>query len=539
MKKIIILLCLAILAMTVFASCTPGGEQGGEGGGCTHPLSTEWESNESAHWNPTTCEHGEYRGNFGVHTDADEDGSCDVCAYASGHIHTWSDWYSDAYYHWRTAICAHTNVNDGLSAHADDDLNGECDVCAAHVHVVDATGRCGICNTQVRVVDTSNMGQVIAALVGGHVNVNGGKVTSAYVGRYSNSAQSTKSATVVEYLIGTGSIYYNIATAAEVKGADREGTTYEASTTNYMEKWISLNADNSVFGVYKQTTAGVTGEFERDVVTSDNLYGHYYSVSTLANGYGAEGILQALYEKSQDKYSSGFEVVEGDGNYKFSFNYTAINRTNISDGQGNALGIATNVNYFEVDVEFSYDADYALTSLYINCDCYTNDAGSNLEGDLDIDNIDLEYAAQTGGIVIKEGAKADTYTFTVEQTVGAKTFVNEYTKDYFSPASFEVYSDRDGTIVASDTITIALSDYPNDDETYPYVRFRLMSTEDGKIFTDADEITFTSSNDAGLKLASFDPVRTMGSFLAKTAGTYTVTVSVNGVTRTFTVIVTA
>ena len=537
MKKIIILLCLAILATAILASCD--NVTGGNGNSCSHPLSTEWDSDANSHWNPTTCEHGEYRGNFGVHTDADEDGACDVCAYASGHIHTWSDWYSDAYYQWRTAICAHTNVNDGLSAHADDDVNGECDVCGGHVHVVDATGRCGICNTQVRVVDTSNMGQVIAALVGGHVNVNGGKITSAFVGRYANSAQSTKSASVIEYLIGTGSIYYNIATAAEVKGANKEGTSYEASTTNYMEKWLSLNADNSVFGVYKQTTAGVTGNFEKDVVTADNLFGHYYSVSTLASGYGAEGILKALYDKSQDKYSSGFEVVEGEGNYKFSFNYTAINKTNTFDTQGNPLGIVTNVNYFEVDVEFSYDADYALTSLYINCDCYTNDAGSNLEGDLDIDNIDLEYAAQTGGIIIKENAKADTYTFTVEQTVGAKTFVNEYTKSYFTPSSFEVYSDRDGTIVCPDTVTIAISDYPNDDELNPVVRFRLISTEDGKIFTDADEITFTSSNDAGLKFISFDGIRVMGSFLAKTAGTYTVTVNVNGAIRTFTVIVTA
>ena len=82
-------------------------------------------------------------------------------------------------------------------------------------------------------------------------------------------------------------------------------------------------------------------------------------------------------------------------------------------------------------------------------------------------------------------------------------------------------------------------DYPNDDELNPVVRFRLISTEDGKIFTDADEITFTSSNDAGLKFISFDGIRVMGSFLAKTAGTYTVTVNVNGAIRTFTVIVTA
>ena len=538
-----------VLPLMLFAACEDGagagvgGENNGTNSGnsvaCEHPLSDAWESTADMHWNPTTCEHGEYRGNVGVHVDADEDGNCDVCAYEGEHIHTYSDtWLSDANSHWKVSTCTHKKISF-FSAHSDENSDAECDSCGAHVHVVDVNGRCLSCQEQVKVVDTSNMGQVIAALVGGHVNVNGGKITSSFVGRYANSAHSTKSASVIDYSIGIGSIYYNIATAAEVKGADKEGTSYEASTTNYMEKWLSLNEDNSVFGVYRETAAGVTGDFNVDVVTADNLYGHYYSVSTLASGYGAEDVLKALYEKSQDKYSSGFEVEENEGNYKFSFNYTAINKTNTSDNQGNSLGIVTNVNYFEVDVEFSYDADYALTALYINCDCYTNDAGSNLEGDLDIDNIDLEYAAQTGGIIIKEGAKADTYTFTVEQTVGERTYVNEYTKSYFTPSSFEVYSDRDGTIVCPDTVTIKISDYPNDDELSPFVRFRVMPTDEGKIFTDADEITFTSSDNEGLKFASFDPVRKMGSFLAKQVGTYTVTVSVNGTVRTFTVIVEA
>lgn len=548
MKNIIVILCLAILAMTAFVSCVPDGLADGEnnnnGGGnesgvCTHPLSTEWASDANSHWNPTTCEHGEYRGNFGVHADADEDGACDVCTYSSGHIHTYSsEWEKDAYYHWRTATCTHTNETTELGSHADDDQNGECDVCAAHVHIVDENGRCDGCNTQIKVVDTSNLSSVIAAVLGGHANVNGGKITSTFVGRYSNSAQSTKTNKIIDYKIGKNSIYYSIASAAEVKGADKEGTYYEANTNNYMEKWVNLEADNSVFGVYRETSGGVQGKVLIDSVTADNLYGYYYNVSTLASGYGAEGILAALYERSQEKYANSFAVEENDGHYKFSFNYTAINKTNTSDGQGNALGVVTNVNYFIVSVEFSYNTEYALEYLYVTCDCYTNDAGSNLEGDLDIDNVDLEYAALTGGIVMKENAKADTYTFTVEQTAGEKTFVNEYTKAALSPSSFSVYSDRDGTILAEDTITVSLTNLP-EDEYYPFVRFRVMSDDESKTFTEADEIVFTSSDDAGLYFASFDGVRKMGSFLAKKVGTYTVTVSVNGTVRTFTVNVVA
>ena len=140
--------------------------------------------------------------------------------------------------------------------------------------------------------------------------------------------------------------------------------------------------------------------------------------------------------------------------------------------------------------------------------------------------------------VMKENAKADTYTFTVEQTAGEKTFVNEYTRAALTPSTFSVYSDRDGTILAEDTVTISLTNLP-EDEYYPFVRFRVMSDDESKTFTEADEIIFTSSDDAGLYFASFDGVRKMGSFLAKQVGTYTVTVSVNGTVRTFTVNVVA
>ncbi len=548
--RLLLILCLVLSAVMVFASCDEAADNGeggasnlggggnSDGNDCSHTFSEDWTMNATHHWHAATCEHGENRNAYAEHDDADEDGVCNSCSYNVGHEHTYSsEWKFDSNKHWKEATCTHTKEITSFEAHADENSDAKCDSCEAHVHVLSTTGMCLGCHEQIKVIDTSNLSGVIGALVDHQINANGGKIISNFVGRYNNSAQLTKTNKVIDYLYGSGSAYYKIASAAEIKSTDREGVEYEASTTDLVEKWINLEADESIYAVVRETIGGVEGKIERDSANANTLYGYYFNVSTLASGYGAEGILKALYEKSQATGASDFAVEENEGNYKFSFNYLAINSTNTSDGQGNALGIVTNVNYFVVSVEFSYDADYTLTALSIVCDCYTSDAGSNLQGDLDIDNIDLEFAAQTGKINLVEGAKADTYSFTVEQTAGERTFENPYNKAAFTPSNFEVYSDRDGMIVCPDTVTISLTNLP-EDEYYPYARFRLISTEEDKMFTEADSITFTSSDNSGLYFASFDPVRTMGSFLAKKVGTYTVTIDVNGSVRTFTVIVT-
>lgn len=539
MKKLIILLCLAIFAMTLLASCDKlVGDENGDGGDvCQHPLSTEWESDGTAHWNPTTCEHGEYRGNFGSHADADEDGKCDTCTYEVGHTHGYaSEWSKDETNHWKAATCTHTTERIDLGLHVDENQNGECDTCKAHVHVLNANGKCTVCDVQVKPVDPENLASVIAAVTGAYGNVSGGRITSNFIGRYNNSAQRTKKDTIVDYLYGDGSAYYKIANAVEMHSADREGTYYEANTSDLIEKWVNLEANNDVYSVYRETVGGVAGEFNKDIANANTLYGYYYSVSTLASGYGAEGILAALFEKSQEKGASAFYYEESENTCKFNFNYLAINVTEITDGKTGERGECINVNYFVVSVEFSYSDNYAITNLKITCDCYTSDAGSNLSGDLDIDNIDLEYAKETGEIELLEGAVADTYIFTVEQTVGERTFVNEYDKNYFTPKTFEVYADAEFTTVCPDTVTVSLTNLP-EDETSPWVRFYL--SDGSQPFTSGDGVTWVSSDNAGLwAFTTFSTQSSQVRFLAKAVGTYTVDITYSGVTRTFTVIVT-
>lgn len=565
-NKLLLILCLVLAVTFAFASCgdtnVDGGDNGGvnaptgnnggtnngetnnggsgnQGGGdCTHTFSENWSTNETHHWHAATCEHGENRDSYAEHTDSDEDGFCDSCEYEVGHEHTYaSEWKYDVNNHWNEATCTHTGEIGHFEPHADNNSDAKCDSCEAHVHVLSTSGMCRGCGEQVKVIDNSDLSSVISSLVDHRNNVSGGRVTTGFIGRFNNSAQSTKSNKIVEYLYGNNSAYYKIASAVEVQSTDREGNYYEASTSDVLEKWQSLEADDTVFGVSRETVGSVVGEFEVDGGANTNtLSGYYFSVSTLASGYGAEGILKALYERTQQTGASDFVYEESDGHYKFSFNYLAINSTSVSDASGNSAGIVHNVNYFVVTVEFDYTENYELTKLSITCDCYTNDAGSNDNGDMDVDNIDLDYAALTGKIELTPGAKSDTYTFTVEQTVGERTFVNEYDKEYFSPKGFLVYSDKACTTACPDTITVSLSGSDK------YARFYLQDSEGMKFTTStAEGLEWATSDEDGLS-AKWPIVGTAFSFqdssvrfLAKKVGSYTVTFTYQGITKTFTV----
>lgn len=68
MNKKIMFLPLLALVGSALASC-----------GHEHTFSSDWESNESFHWHPATCEHKDEIANKGAHNDGDGDDYCDVC----------------------------------------------------------------------------------------------------------------------------------------------------------------------------------------------------------------------------------------------------------------------------------------------------------------------------------------------------------------------------------------------------------------------------------------------------------------------------
>lgn len=131
--------------------------------------------------------------------------------------------------------------------------------------------------------------------------------------------------------------------------------------------------------------------------------------------------------------------------YSFSFDSLIVNATNIVQGD-NVGEIIYNVNFFNVKVDFTYNENYALTSLNIVCDCYTNDPGADMAGAILEADVDLDYNAATGTHTMRETAAPDTYTIQVTQTAGEREEIAMNDGSQYAPTDFDLkYEGNDVT----------------------------------------------------------------------------------------------
>ena len=302
-RKFLALLCVVAMLLSL-ASCELidemlGGKQTDDET-CEHTYSEKWSTNSTQHWHAATCEHAELKSDVADHTDADENGKCDVCDLEIGHEHTYADeWTSNDTHHWKVATCSHTDEKGELAAHVDTNSNGECDVCTAHVHVLNLYGDCTVCDKHVTDVDITDINVILPIVLSNTAKVNGGTITAGSVitdleleGDEFTSYLSGNSQEIV-YILGNGSAYYKVDTISYYGDSEYSDT---------QESWYELLADGSVFGVYQYTYDGETSDFEVDgTASADSLVGYYYPVSTLTNAYGAENLLAALYALSQSE----------------------------------------------------------------------------------------------------------------------------------------------------------------------------------------------------------------------------------------------
>ena len=537
-RKFLVLISLLVAFVLVFAACAPAtgdivdnggndtsnndnnGTNNGDNGntdnsGCQHTFNTNaWASDATSHWHQATCEHGEIKDSLAAHTDANEDGLCDVCEYEIGHEHSYaSEWSSDETKHWKAAICTHTTEKLDEALHADDDKNGACDVCAAHVHTLDDTGYCTGCNKQIEELDKDDLEVVITALLAGYNKVVSGSVDyeNVIVGS-SNITLSHK----VDYVLGTDGIY-----------------TKRTQGTVTDEIWSVLKGEE-VSSIRVEKNDGTLVAAEPNAADTDSLIGYFYAVSTLANGYGAEDILETLYAlaKSTDapetetnntyKVSNYAEThTEGENKYAFSYDILTINY-DVAEGE------PANVNFYKVAVDFSYNDEFVLTSLNIKCDCYTNSLADESQHDYTWDE-----ATET--ITMKDTATADTYTFAVTQTAGTKAPVDMTAADAFIPDRFELQIG--GEVVTEITLS------PNFDEANPWPDVDVVCPEGTFIKFVKNEITRTvyikgtETVAEGALIVSLvgDVLQVMP--VNKTYGEYTVVIALGEFSASFDVIV--
>lgn len=530
-RKLLALLCVAALLVSVLAACGPmdqGKDDGKKDDGkkdptteCKHTFSDKWSSDAENHWHAATCEHGENKDSLAPHADADEDGKCDVCAYEVGHTHTFGEkWIFDGTYHWHAATCTHTGEKSDVALHQDANTDSYCDVCGNHTHIVDASGYCTVCDQKVTDIenpgnddddddDNKDEDTTISAIIDAIIARSPGRVVSGKV-VYENvirgQGSEIKLGHTVDYSIFTDGTY-----------------TKRTEGDVVMELWMELiNAENEeINAIYVESENGSVYNAEPVSVGIDDLYGYYYAVSTLADGYGAEAILKALYELAQLDTASEYvvEIDKDNKTVKFSYNVLIINTDT-------AAGEEDGVAYYEVEVGFGYSEDYILTSLNIVCDCYTNSLENEAEND-------YTYDQATQDITMKDGAKADTYTFTVTQTAGDRSAIDMEAAEDYIPESFELYATND-MANALTAITVPLVFDPMNPA--PDVAVVCPEGTFIKFVKDALEISVTKNGAASGGLGVY-LVGEVLQLLPNAAGEYTVTVTLGDFSKSFNVTV--
>ena len=458
-KTLLMLICVLSLVSLLLISC-----DGDKNKTCEHTFSDKWYTDANNHWHPATCEHAETeKGDFGPHVDADEDGICDVCVLEIGHTHTYkADWTVNDTHHWLDATCSH-DVKDKLSTHSDEDMNGDCDVCNGHVHKANPAGYCVYesCGKQVSEIDETSLDQLVNAILFQKHLVNGGELVYTFNGPSNTSPDFVATKTEnVRYVFGKDG-FVNVAVSTDATNAGNQAS-------GRYETWHQpINAEN-VFGVVSNDG----GALELDISEPARLNGYYIALSSLVGEYGVEETLYILYTIAIGDFEEDEDVTATTGNlvitpnaddnkitFKYSYTTAVLNISDVTtiDPETNEAGRETvyNVNLFEVEVNFGYSDDYALTDLEIKVDRYTNDPGTADGIGFLYHDVDLAYDPETQEITfVKYDADTkefyptdertpDTYRINVTQTLGDRDAENPYPRSKFVPNGFDLYFDID------------------------------------------------------------------------------------------------
>lgn len=531
-RKNSVLLLVAVMSLFALASCDllapPDDDDPDLPKECEHTFSDSWSTSATEHWHAATCEHGENKSALGAHTDEDEDGLCDVCAYEVGHEHTFDTaWETDDNKHWHKATCTHTDLKIDEGLHKDDNTDGVCEECDGHVHILDFAGFCTGCGEEVDPVLETELDRVIAAATLREGKVKLGNIIYSMIGR--NLTEDTENTMdySIYYLFGTNGLY-TVRTEDEVRIIGVYPNAYAELTGEDLltENWIPLSSDEIIVGVTASSVNGKYVDAQFSAFSQDDLRGFYYPVSTLADGYGTAEILYNLYAKATSAEASNLNVThDPDANsYFFSFEYVGIHETKIGEE------LHYNVSAFYTEITFTYSDDYVITSLDIDVDCYTSDPGADRNGKIYEADIDLEYDPATGKVTWRENATPDSYSFKVTQEIGEREELEMNDGSEFCPDDFDV------TFEGSSVEQLEILVGDNEKE------FLITATPEESFFSflkNDFKVTVTAKGDAPAKGLSAILVGDVIQLFPYVKGEYVVTCTALGITKTVEVTVTA
>ena len=443
----------------------------------THTYATEFTSDESGHWYAVSCGCSVDVKDKATHTDADNDGACDVCAYDGGHEHSFitEAWAMDANNHWHAAECGHSVVEDE-EAHDYDDMG----LCAV----------CGFVKGTITVDKAVEMGEYYDSLV------NGGHVDFQY-------DTWTKYQIEIDYLLGA-----NSSMISEKNLNYDEQVNYWYMLHKGAMFGIEEYADGSVGKAYEPASALIDGyAFSQVFGDDDDAEDTFYGVTALITG---------LYERAKANPNADLtEFIvsyEGMPVYVFTFSQPIMYADTVE-------------TLYQVQVAFALGEDYTYKYAYVASAKYNCEADENgttyHTTNLVPNTVYNYYVEQTSG-------KRDlTFKYNPEAV-----FMTDYR--LYQEIGYEDIYDDEGSWIGSKPV---LSEWPLDDtitfeagKTFSMC-FAGVRPETAVVALDNIEITY----DGGTVSYWDGSIMLIGG----TQGTYTLTIKTAQTTRTIAVEITA
>ena len=327
MKKLVyVVLCLALIF--ALAACAEH----------EHTYNTEqWASNAYGHWHVANCEHTDEVADVAAHTDANNDGTCDICAYNGGHEHGYQDsWDSDATDHWHSSECGHAVVADKAA------------------HTYNEVGVCTVCGYEVG-VSPETVAEAIELGVKQAGAVKDGMITINSENAYASNKETIK------YQISTGKFYANILSDSGMMDGGYGDMVWVNEKT---EQWIGLKEDGSVYGyTYVDGVLQAMQQYDETNgvgIDTDSVKGYTFeSVIGYGDRYiGVDGLVSGLYELGAE-YSNNNDIATEvvDGVYSFEYSF-------VFEGE-------YSLNYYTVAVSFELADDYYIDNVAVTINLYS------------------------------------------------------------------------------------------------------------------------------------------------------------------------
>ena len=591
MKRVLAVLLCLLCALLLLVACgddstdtdsSQGSGNNTDNQGHTHTYKTnaDWSKDAQGHWYDPTCDCEDAPITKLNHTDANNDGACDVCAYTN-HEHEYSEeWTADCTNHWNAADCGHTVAGINVAPHEDKDNDGKCDVCKyiiedLHIHVfsqewtsgdgyhwhaalcehktevadkaacnVNAAGICTVCDAKIKDIDKTNILAVIEAAVANNYKIISGDVLFeqlVYSGSESNGSLTLSNSATdgVYFVLGNGNSYYFL------KDYDAAGNLIGGE-----QQWYEVIDEDNIFAVKMDVN-----NYTLDRVMGDpaKLNGYNYIPGAVLSGYDDTSTLAQTIYNFYDMMTKGDNVSDAKTNYDaekniYTFSFTRFTVNELTSG-GEVYD--TVLYLFDVSVEFTVNDDMIINSANIQVKEYSRlDAGNFSD--------DLVYDKETGLVTKSDNASPTCYNYIVGQTSGKRTYTSPYPRASLLPVAFDFYyvtehefpSGTEWVIHAEeligDTITIPAGTYAYFHLGNPYPStssFDFLETSDFTFeFVNnnpdmAGRAWYMDPGSVDAMLNGYSAYTQCLKIKLRDAGTYTVTIGFGGLNKVFTLVI--